>query len=57
VKTYPGYSAEMLKELSSNLARLVGMSERALALDQAPQKLVVGCPLQPIEKPLVAKLQ
>ncbi len=57
VKTYPGYSAEMLKELSANLARIGRISERVLALDQAPQKLVVGCPLQPIEKPLVAKFQ
>ncbi len=57
VKIYPGYSAQTLKELSASLARLGRISERVLALEQAPQKLVVGCPLQPIEKPLVAKFQ
>ena len=54
VKTYPGYSAETLKELSSSLARLSGVSAPTLNLAQAPQKLIVGCPLEPFE-PAAAK--
>ena len=46
VKTYPGYSAQTLKELSATVARLGGAAERSLSLDGAPQKLVAGCPLR-----------
>ncbi|HBJ83668.1 MAG TPA: hypothetical protein DDZ88_07335 [Verrucomicrobiales bacterium] len=45
VKTYPGYSAETLKELSAQIARLSRSAERPMKLDNAPQHLVVGCPL------------
>ncbi len=50
VKTYPGYSAQILKELSAGIARLGATSERAISFDNAPAKLVVGCPLEPVEK-------
>ncbi len=47
VKTYPGYSSKTLKELSTTIARLGGLPERAVSLGLAPQELVAGCPLQP----------
>ena len=49
LKTYPGYNAATLKELSASIARLAGIPERPLPLDGAPEKLVVGCPLQRTE--------
>lgn len=49
VKTYPGYSAEMLTELSSSLAKLNGITVRSFPIEDAPQKLVSGCPF-PLRK-------
>lgn len=43
VKTYPGYSATMLTELSTSLASLVGVPVRSFSLDGAPKKLTAGC--------------
>ncbi len=48
VKTYPGYSAETLKDLSAHIARLSGSAERPLKFADAPGKLIVGCPLEPV---------
>ena len=44
VKTYPGYSAEVLRELSATLAGLGGIAVRSLPVDDAPKQLVSGCP-------------
>jgi peroxiredoxin len=44
VKTYPGYSAETLAELSATLARLGGVTKRDLILADAPAQVVSGCP-------------
>ena len=48
VKTYPGYSAETLKDLSAHIARLSGSAESPLKFANAPVKLIVGCPLEPV---------
>ena len=50
VKTYPGYSAETLTELSATIARLGGVSVRPLTFEGAPKKLVSGCPFPGREK-------
>lgn len=49
VKTYPGYSAETLTELSTSLAHFSGVTAPAINFTQAPPKLIVGCPLEPFE--------
>ena len=46
VKTYPAYNAEMLTDLSATVARLGGVAVRTLPVDDAPKKLVSGCPFQ-----------
>ena len=46
LKTYPGYSAQTLKELSATLARLGGVAEKPLPFDKAPRQFVVGCSLE-----------
>ena len=51
LKTYPGYSAETLREISTSIASQGNVSDRNIALDKAPQKLVVGCPIQPMIRP------
>ena len=43
VKTYPGYSADMLKEISGTIARLSHVPERQFAVDAAPKQSVTGC--------------
>jgi bilirubin oxidase len=45
-KSNPGYSAEIMKELSTRLAQFIRVPERALKLESAPEKLTSGCPLQ-----------
>ena len=52
VKTYPGYSAEMLAEISGNIARISGVPLLSIPFDGAPKKLVSGCSfLQPYQTP------
>lgn len=51
LKTHPGYSAQSLRELSTEIARLTRSQSRTLALADAPDKLLVGCPLQPFSDP------
>ncbi len=46
VKTYPAYNAETLTDLSATVARLGGVTVRTLPIDDAPKKLVSGCPFQ-----------
>ena len=43
-KTYPGYSADMLNELSAMIARLGGVPVSSFSPDGAPGRLVSGCP-------------
>lgn len=54
-KPHPGYGAKMLRELSAGVARTAGVAAQPLALDKAPQQLVVGCPISPMEMPLAAQ--
>jgi bilirubin oxidase len=44
MKTYPGYSAATLSEIAATIAQLTRLEPRTLKLDDAPGKLVVGCP-------------
>ncbi len=44
-KSYPAYSAETLTDLSATVARLAGVAVRTLPVEDAPKKLVSGCPL------------
>lgn len=57
VKTHPGYSAETLRDLSTLIARHSHIPTRELNLDKAPAKLVVGCPIEPMQGPLAARSQ
>lgn len=43
VKAYPGYSRDMLRELSRMIARLSGVKERPMPLDPAPTRMSSGC--------------
>ena len=45
LKTHPGYSAQSLRELAAEIARLTRSQPRPLSLTDAPADLVVGCPL------------
>lgn len=42
-KLWPGYSAEMLRELGSHLAKETGMKEHPLDLANAPTRMSSGC--------------
>jgi len=44
LKAWPGYSADMLRELGRRLAEMTGAPERLLALADAPQEMYSGCP-------------
>ena len=44
IKTYPGYSADMLTEISKSVAKLGGVAVKSILLDGAPKKLTSGCP-------------
>ena len=50
VKSYPGYGAPMLRELSSTIARIAGIPERTLTWKGAPEEIVAGCPLMIFEE-------
>ena len=50
VKSYPGYSRDMLSELNSKLASLVKITAPTLKLSQAPKDMVAGCPFPAIEE-------
>lgn len=43
VKTYPGYSQDMLIELSQKLAQLCGVQPKPFAVSNAPKVLTSGC--------------
>lgn len=44
---WPGYSAEMMRELGSRIAALGGVSERSIDVVGMPGALTTGCPFQP----------
>lgn len=41
---FPGYSRDMLEELNRCLARLTGLPEAVIKLDELPSVLTTGCP-------------
>ena len=43
VKAYPGYSQDMLKEMTATIARLAGVSPRAMSVLPAPKRMTSGC--------------
>ncbi len=55
LKTHPGYSADTLREISASIARTGNIADHPLALDKAPKKLVVGCPIEPMPRPLASQ--
>ena len=55
LKTHPGYSADTLREISAFIARQANLPTRPLNLEKAPNKLVVGCPIEPLTRPLTAQ--
>lgn len=46
VKTYPADSAETLRALGATVDRLGAVTSRDIPLDDAPKKLVSGCPFE-----------
>ena len=50
VKSYPGYSRDMLSELNNKLASLVKITAPTLKLSQAPKDMVAGCPFPAIDE-------
>lgn len=43
VTAYPGYSQDMLHDLTKKIARLAGVKERSMSVEPAPIKLTSGC--------------
>ncbi len=46
LKSNPGYSAAVIKDLGHLAAQLTHLPEKPLSLDKAPEKLTSGCPLK-----------
>ncbi len=43
-KLWPGYSTEMLKDLSNHVAKLAGVEPKTVDLADAPEEMISGCP-------------
>jgi peroxiredoxin len=43
VTAYPGYSQDMLRDITKKIARLAGVKSRPMPLEPAPKKLTSGC--------------
>lgn len=43
VKAYPGYSQDMLRDISGKIERLAGIGKRAMPVSDAPKTLTSGC--------------
>ena len=43
VKAYPGYSQDMLQDITTKIASLAGVALRPMPLAPAPKKMTSGC--------------